>query len=310
MRRTVQLYTCPEQMEAAHAAAKAEVTPTTREPLTWRVNRVELGGVWLVRIQESSPRVRYVELDPARTFFSFPTSPSSRITVAGALTPVGGIVRHGAGQTFYERTHGPTKWAILSMQTSEIAEVGNITAGFDITASSNLDRITPPPEAMDRLRRLHAAIGEPDENAPFSSHQEVERACRQSLIEAMAMCVAGARSETETWAQGSHQLVMRRFRRLLDEYPTRALYVPEVCAAIRVPERTLRLCFQEHLGMSPKHYLTLRRLHLARRALLTASEGLTVTEVATQFGFWHFGRFARNYYLVHGERPSETLARR
>src|SRR3954447_5031468 len=101
---------------------------------------------------------------------------------------------------------------------------------------------------------------------------------------------------------------MRRFRRLLEANPDRAIYVPEICAAIGVPERTLRLCCQEHLGLSPKHYLTLRRMHLVHRALREAfGDDTTVTEVATRFGFWHFGRFAVTYRLIFGEPPSITL---
>ena len=61
------------------------------------------------------------------------------------------------------------------------------------------------------------------------------------------------------------------------------------------------------LGMSPKQYLTRRRIHLVRRALAAAA---TVTEIATSFGFWHLGRFSAGYQTIFGELPSTTLARR
>jgi AraC-like DNA-binding protein len=100
---------------------------------------------------------------------------------------------------------------------------------------------------------------------------------------------------------------MRRFRRVLEEHPNRPIYLPEICAAIGVPERTLRLCCQEQLAMSPKQYLTRRRMHLVRRALQAAATATTVTEIATRFGFWHLGRFSAGYQTIFGELPSTTL---
>jgi len=109
-------------------------------------------------------------------------------------------------------------------------------------------------------------------------------------------------------AQGQHAIVMRRFRRVVEENPEEPLYIPEICKAIRVSPRALLLCCQEHLGMGPKRYLLLRRMHLARRALRQATPGTTsVTEIATRHGFWQLGRFAVKYHSLFGESPSATL---
>ena len=62
--------------------------------------------------------------------------------------------------------------------------------------------------------------------------------------------------------------------------------------------------------VSPKHFLVMRRIHLARRDLTRADpRTTTVTEVATRYGFWQFGRFAGEYKSIFGELPSVTLAR-
>jgi AraC-like DNA-binding protein len=60
--------------------------------------------------------------------------------------------------------------------------------------------------------------------------------------------------------------------------------------------------------MNPHRYLWLRRMHQARRALTVAgAETKTVTEIATEHGFWELGRFAVAYRELFGETPSATL---
>ena len=97
----------------------------------------------------------------------------------------------------------------------------------------------------------------------------------------------------------------------MEENPDQPLYIPELCKEIGVSDRTSRVCCQEQLGTSPKRYLLLRRMHLARRALRDGSPGMaTVTEIATRYGFWQFGRFAGECKSLFGEAPSATLHRR
>jgi transcriptional regulator GlxA family with amidase domain len=101
---------------------------------------------------------------------------------------------------------------------------------------------------------------------------------------------------------------MRRFRNVVEENPEEPLYIPDICRAIRVSERTLRICCHEHLGMGPKRYLVLRRMNLVRRTLRqSAPDATSVTDTATRYGFWQLGRFAVEYQALFGEAPSATL---
>ena len=85
-------------------------------------------------------------------------------------------------------------------------------------------------------------------------------------------------------------------------------YMSELCAAAYVSERTLQYAFQDIMGMSPLTYLNRLRLHRARDELRKAKpDSTTVTDVALNWGFWHFGEFSRAYKNCFGELPSGTL---
>jgi len=86
------------------------------------------------------------------------------------------------------------------------------------------------------------------------------------------------------------------------------LYVTELCERSHVSERTLQYAFQSVLGMAPTAYLNRMRLTHARKHLLQQSfSSTTVSKIALDWGFWHFGDFARKYKALFDESPSATL---
>jgi len=199
----------------------------------------------------------------------------------------------------------------MSLPVGEIATVGEAMAGFDLTPPRDAILITSAPAAMLRLRRLYAAAGYLAEGAPeIIANPDAARGLEQALIEALVGCIACGDARENSLAQGQHAIVMRRFHRVVEEHVGEPLYIPEICTAIGISERTLRICCQEHLGMGPKRYLLLRRMHLARRALRQADPAATsVTGIGTRYGFWELGRFAVEYHTLFGESPSTTLHR-
>jgi transcriptional regulator GlxA family with amidase domain len=136
----------------------------------------------------------------------------------------------------------------------------------------------------------------------------VARGLEQALIEAMVHCLGSGEVREDRAAERHHAAIMRRFDRVIEQHLDQPLYVPELCKEVGASERTLLACCQEHLGMGPKRYLLLRRMHLVRRALRESSPAkATITEIATRFGFWQFGRLAVEYKALFGEAPSATL---
>jgi transcriptional regulator GlxA family with amidase domain len=140
---------------------------------------------------------------------------------------------------------------------------------------------------------------------------EPVRALKQTMIEALADCLAAGAPWEETAPQRLGGAIIARLDAMLEAAPDRPLYLPEVCAAVGVSRRTLHNYCHQHIGTSPERYLRLRRLYMARRRLQEAApEFGTVTRIATDVGFFELGRFAVVYRDVFGESPSATLRRR
>src|SRR5258707_13703464 len=92
--------------------------------------------------------------------------------------------------------------------------------------------------------------------------------------------------------------------------PNEPLHIASLCCALAVSERTLRKAFHKIYGLPPHRHLRLLRLAQARGALLAADgQVVTVTEIATGFGFIELGRFSVEYRKMFGESPSKTLQR-
>src|SRR5260370_14192283 len=156
--------------------------------------------------------------------------------------------------------------------------------------------VRPSPEAMASLQRIHAAAGALAESAPaVLANAEAARSLEQELILALVACTVDI-AEEDSLALRHHQAILRRFRALIDANVGNPLYLPEICAALCVSNRTLQRCCHEQLGLSPLRYLWLRRMHMVRRALVaSAPTPGGVTEVATRYGFWELRRFSAAY---------------
>jgi AraC-like DNA-binding protein len=143
---------------------------------------------------------------------------------------------------------------------------------------------------------------------------EVARALEQEMLHVIVNCLAT--SEVDDNPKNSpktryhHADVMVRFEETLSKRIDQKLNMPALCAEIGAPERTLRMCCTEFLGVSPMRYLMLQRLNKTRSALRHADPSTaSVTQIARNHQFLELGRFAVVYRTTFGETPSATLER-
>ena len=74
-----------------------------------------------------------------------------------------------------------------------------------------------------------------------------------------------------------------------------------------VSVRTLQEGFRSRFGTTVTAYHREVRLERAHRILSAAGERRAVADIAVECGFFHLGRFARDYRLRYGVTPSATL---
>lgn len=91
---------------------------------------------------------------------------------------------------------------------------------------------------------------------------------------------------------------------LIDQYPM--MNLDELCKELRVSGRQLRRVFKQNLGVNPKTYLRLRRLHKAAK-LAILSDVTDLQEIIYECEYYDQSHFARDTKLFTGRKPSELF---
>jgi len=99
--------------------------------------------------------------------------------------------------------------------------------------------------------------------------------------------------------------------RLAEDYIEANLDQPitleDIARAAGTTARSLQMAFRQFRGTTPMGFLRDRRLDRAHQALMDARPGATVTDIASDWGFTHLGRFSQIYRARFGKSPSDTL---
>ncbi len=115
-------------------------------------------------------------------------------------------------------------------------------------------------------------------------------------------------AERDVDRNDAHPRALRRAIAFIDANADRDITAADVARAAGVSARAVQLAFRRHLGLTPTAYLRRVRLDGARAELRAGSpQNLTVTQVATRWGFARPSTFAAHYRAAFGESPSRTL---
>jgi AraC-like DNA-binding protein len=277
-----------------------------------RLARIDLHRLWMCRFAEDLPRIMKVRPSRTRASIIFETGadqPAMRFN--GIEISQNEIATIALDWEWYLRSSASCEWGTVSLTPEDLAAASKTITGRELAPPALAHSLTPMPHALLRIRRLHEAASHLAEITPdILARPEVARAIEQALVEAMVFCLADSPSNDVRNVQRHRSRVMRRLEEALMANPEEPLYMAELAAQVGASYWTLRNCCLEYLGISPKRYLWLRRMNLARRALRNAdAERSTVTDIASNYGFWELGRFSVAYRSLFGESPSTALRR-
>jgi AraC-like DNA-binding protein len=296
---------------ALQSTARAEILPTARGHFRVDATQAGLNALRIQRFMVARPLVSTVEVAPDRTSIGFLIEgSSSNLQHCGAeVTPDDILVYRY--DVVHQRSESNFRYGTMSVAAEDFPALCKTIVGRELLKNPPASILRPDPALRARLLTLHRTVGQLAHDTPeLLESPEVRRALEENLVHVMIRCIAEGTGVETTTGGRRHHTIIALFEDFLAAHPDRPLYLTEICAGIGVAERTLRAACEEHLGMGPIRFLTLRRMHLAHRALLSADAGKTnVTRIVTDLGFWELGRFSVAYRAMFGEPPSETLRR-
>src|SRR5271165_7318304 len=310
---SVSKFTDPYPYQEAIRGADVNVVPTVRGEFRAEIARIRFPQHLSVsRFYQSSPAIRSASMHSWMTAIGFLTEPDQPVMChVGADLTSDEIIVHGSATSIHSRTSADCRFGTITLSPDDLAATARTLTGREILPHADTYCIRPTPSHLARLRQLHSAACRLAATTPDAClYPKATHALEEALRHAMILCMTdGERVETQR-RDRRHVLIMVRLEEFLATHHDRPVCLSEICAATNVSGNTLRLCCQEHLGMGPVRYLWLRRMHLARSALLLASEqGATVTSIAMAHGFWELGRFSVAYRGLFGETPLASLRR-
>jgi AraC-like DNA-binding protein len=269
----------------------------------------DLGRVYAQRCRETLRRVKHADVPRAGVMFL--TAPGPNIVLNGAEIGIDQIAVLDAGECYTSRLLGPTQWGAVTITQEDMDAIYAPDVDRCTKRLSGMTVFTPIPAALARLRSLHSYMGHLAETTPKSLFNgRLIDDLAYNVLTAMRDVLSTRASGLDTIGRRHHQMIVDRFRTVLEGQADLSFAMPAISQLIGVSSRTLRLACQEQLGISPAQYVLLRRMRSARRALQQADPDVArVTDIATELGFWELGRFAVKYREIFGETPSVTLRR-
>jgi AraC-like DNA-binding protein len=300
----------PDGFAAAFGKVRLNLTITGAGDFGARLTLLKLPHLEFYDCCEDLPRIGYMTLPERQIFLSFPVN-GTPSTSNGIVLRRGDMILHARGGRTHHQIGAKSRWGLISVWPDLLATHSAALTGEPFVVPDFDEFLRPARAHMARFRRIfEQACHLSQTGQDLIDRPEIARALEEETLHAIINCLSAEGTHEATKTRRHHAAVMTRFEEVLSERIDQKLTLPKLCAELDVPERTLRMCCAEFLGVSPTRYVMLLRLNKARAALRCADPSTSsVAEVARNHQFLELGRFAVTYRTTFGESPSTTLQR-
>ena len=226
------------------------------------------------------------------------------------------FIVYGDNTEHFAFNDGPCTWSYVTIRPSYFEECILDPIEVKLQTSRGVssclacrDRLS-----IDAFRKIVKEISRLAEGNPsLFENNDIMTGIEHSLLETqLAVLNRTLDAPPVRYGRGSksRENTIRRFIDFFKTNSYRPIHLLDLCFELDVSVRTLHYAFHEFYGVSPIRYLRLVRYAKVRRDLVSADpKTTTVTEIASRWHFWHFGRFSVEYKSLYGESPSATLSK-
>ena len=154
------------------------------------------------------------------------------------------------------------------------------------------------------VQLLIAYVEQQGRGGSTATLEHLENALITSLLEGQAHNYSESLESRHAGIAPRH---VRRVENYIEDHAAEAIGMEDLVRVSGVSGRALYDGFRRFRDTSPMAHLRNVRLQRVREALLEAPDGATVSDIASRWHFFEFGRFAGQYRQMFGETPSQTL---
>lgn len=274
----------------------------------WKLQVVELDGVTLMAGQDGAANLFQASCMPGVYSLFVPLETTSGVAVNGELLGSSCVSWLVPGSEFHMRAVGAQRWLAVIIADPHLGHPGAPDdAVLSRSSSTRSNRASPHAIAglQDLSQRILQLEGSRTDVAMLIAIRDQLLHASLSVVRSMA----GAVEERRGRPSLSRQSIVDRSVSLIETRLDQPIQLSDLSAAAGVSERTIRSVFREQFGVSPHHYIMMKRMHGIHSAIRSAASHDTVTDICGRFGIWDFGRFSRAYQQQFGLLPSRMLAR-